>query len=807
MDEQSLHNEPAATPPEADVRIPILTDDIASIAVLEADPHRWRYRWLVLAVLAFSFLWNAGSTGLWDPWETHYGEVTQNMIESYDWVSPWWGFKEKIGTEPINGYAFMSKPIFIFWAEATFVKLIGYSDWAIRLPVAILSIFALLSVFITLSKLYDRRTGFVATLVMATAPQFVMIARQAQTDMPFVGTLTIAMMFLFMALFGKRERISDRGLLAALAAALGLFLFMTLPQFGIVATDLAIKPPARLSGIRRVMALIKGHGVYHVILYLLIQIAVVASMVVPVVRRWRSAEGLDDVFKDRQLRLYYLVGFYVFAGLATLGKGLLGFMLPGFILLGYLGITWEWRLLKRLQILRGLGITAVVVLPWYVAMFAKHGMAFYSRFFVHDHFNRLGAGVHEIDTGFFEHFIKWLGIGLFPWVVFVPFVFLGFVRFRMHHRDAGSRTRLLLFLWFFLSYLLFTLAKTKFHHYIFPALPPLAMLIGLWLVDFLSESGWRRRFAVVGAFGLLATLVVNLSHDTQHIRNLCTYKYDRPLPDSLPINRYEKIADDTELTWEDSVFYQHTNGFIQALLNMPALEYHVVVIALGALAAVGLGLMFFFVTRVAGLAVFGGTAFLLLLYIYQYYQPMLAPSWSQKYLFEKYYTHCTPVDNEPEIDEAYTPLLTTMGLGAVPEFFGATTRRLCKEQVISWLLTWRGETYYTYDTIIPINKEATQFEAYLKEWNGAEPFYVFMQNRSPGYFESKLNTYTSRLKKKKDANFKSVKRWKVEKLFFESHFFTLMKCTPVRFGDKDDEPEKKKVDPKDLEEIEEDVVP
>ncbi|MBT9559680.1 MAG: hypothetical protein IV100_26860, partial [Myxococcales bacterium] len=59
----------------------------------------WLVRVLVVGFACGLYLPNIGSFGLWDPWETHYGEVTRYMIETGDWVHPWWGYKgEKIGT-------------------------------------------------------------------------------------------------------------------------------------------------------------------------------------------------------------------------------------------------------------------------------------------------------------------------------------------------------------------------------------------------------------------------------------------------------------------------------------------------------------------------------------------------------------------------------------------------------------------------------------------------------------------------------------------------------------------------------------
>ena len=80
--------------------------------------------------------------------------------------------------------------------------------------------------------------------------------------------------------------------------------------------------------------------------------------------------------------------------------------------------------MTKLELLRGIPLFFVTVLPWYVAMFCRHGMPYYQRFFIHDHFNRVGAGVHQIDTGTFEYFVEWLGYGLWPWSAFAPLALL-----------------------------------------------------------------------------------------------------------------------------------------------------------------------------------------------------------------------------------------------------------------------------------------------------------------------------------------------------------------------------------------------
>ncbi len=785
--------------------LPLLTDDIDRIPIWEPERREWVARILVLLLGIAMFLPNIGSFGLWDPWETHYGEVSRNMIETYDWVEPWWGFKEQIGTERVNGDWFFSKPIYTFWSETTSIKVFGLSEFSIRLPIALLAIFAIFAVYLTFSRLIGRKPAFFASVVLATSPQFFLIARQAQTDMPFVATMIVAMSAFFLATFGPRRPLKDREFWLRVWGTVAFLLLMTVPQLIIIATDLTTKVSADLPLAQRMWLAFKGNGVYHVLVYGVVIAIVLAAILIPIARRWRSDAGFDDAFKDRWVRRFLMLVFYVFMAQSTLAKGLLGFMLPAFVIGMFLfltqplsalklllffvfpPVTWPvlWKnprfeKVRRFEPILGFTVMLLVALPWYLAMFARFGMAYYTRFFIHDHFNRLETGVHQIDTGTFEHFLKWLGYGTFPWIVFIPLVLVGFARFRLSDRRPRNHMKLLLFLWAFLSYALFTLAATKFHHYIFPALPPLAILIGWFLWGTLRDRSRLIKVGAIIALGLHLVISWDLHQEPQQLRNLMTYKYDRPLPTHLPIDADATVSSTSTKTWADSVFYKDTNSIVRTLLNLPFLRYKIFIDIVAGLGALGLLLFFFVRTRGVGLTVTAVTAALLGMWSLNYYLPSLSPHWSQKYLFEAYYDDCTRLPNDEDIDNAYTPLLAKAGLGVLTDALGARPKRVCEEDVVSWLLTWRGETFYSYNEIQPINKEATQFEAYLRERNHGQTFYLFMERGKGASLQSKLNTYTRTLKKKKVREFMGIDSWVVETIYDENQYFILGKATPNR---------------------------
>lgn len=76
----TAHESSTVTPPQSFSR------DVGIFA-------RLTERQVGIAVLLLGFLLfipMAGTYGLWDPWETHYGEVARQMTKRGDFISLWW---------------------------------------------------------------------------------------------------------------------------------------------------------------------------------------------------------------------------------------------------------------------------------------------------------------------------------------------------------------------------------------------------------------------------------------------------------------------------------------------------------------------------------------------------------------------------------------------------------------------------------------------------------------------------------------------------------------------------------------------
>jgi 4-amino-4-deoxy-L-arabinose transferase-like glycosyltransferase len=624
------------------------------------DKVEWIWRLVMLGLLCLIFIPFMGSFGLWDPWETHYGEVGRQMLERGDWVSPWWGSHWEDAGGGSEGRHFYSKPVLLLWMMGIGLQVFGFDDWGIRAGVGLIVIVATLMVYVMGRQVWGRRAGVIMALTLGTSPFWAMLGRQAQTDMPYVGLMTIGMCFFMMGVFGrKREEKATKTDYILLFGTYGL---VFIPQMQLLWV--------KFGTWREELPFLMRLGYFGPILVSLY----ILGVLIVVVTMFRG--------KPKKKRHIYLLAFYLFIALASLAKGLLGFMLPGGMILVYLLITREWALLKRVELLRGVLLFITVAFPWYIGMLMRHGREYYERFFVHDHLRRLASGVHQTDSGSFEHFIKWLGFGLFPWGSFVP---AALARISVG-RDVGSRTdgqraRLLLVVWFCLGFALFTLANTKFHHYIFPCVPALAMLVGLFLNDLLSgkvKVFWPLYLSAIVLFVLVG---YDLFAEPQNLKNLYTYQYDR-LWDSSLTPGFELVL--------KIVFFVGLVGMLLWISRRPWV-------------------------RAAALSVTMTCATGLTVWSLDVYMPNLAVDWSQGYLWSTYYSLCTEIE-EPESAHEL--------------------KRYCREPVIAYKLNWRGETYYTQNEVIPIEND-TAFSHYVDQ-NEGRSFYAIMQRGRVSSFRSAL---------------------------------------------------------------------
>jgi 4-amino-4-deoxy-L-arabinose transferase-like glycosyltransferase len=454
---------------------------------------------VLLAACALLFLWRAGRYGLWDPWETHYGEIARQMVMRGDLITPFWP------GSPVDRPEVFHKPILHFWLMAASMRAFGLEgrgaspselvdswrvEWAARLPNILLSLAALATLWWALARLAGRRVATLAVVVLATSSQWLLITRQAMTDMPFVAPMTIALALAAVALLAPDEEAAPTA--RARRSALAALVALTVPQ--LVIDSVQLRCAVRL-----------GAHVWHAPGV----VAMVPYLVgLPLVVWWCA--------RARTRRQLHLQMAWVACALATLAKGPAGLALPALTIALFLVLTGRAReLLTGLELPRGLFLFALVACPWYHCMHVRHGAPFWRELIGDNYLNR--ATGRSGDRGSFEYYLPWLAYGTFPWSGFVA---LGLLRALAEPRRALAAFALV---WAVVDVVTVTLVTTKFHHYILPALPALATLAALALDDL-----WERRVSWAEVALVVLPLVAFVGHDLalQPARLLWLFTYD-----------------------------------------------------------------------------------------------------------------------------------------------------------------------------------------------------------------------------------------------------------------------------------------
>jgi 4-amino-4-deoxy-L-arabinose transferase-like glycosyltransferase len=108
-----------------------------------------------------------------EPDESRYFEISDNMVDSGDYVMP-----------RLAGVIYLEKPPLSYWASALIFKLFGETDFTTRLYVGICAWACLLLVYFMGSFLHDRTTGLYATGMLGTSLFFFVFGNFNILDIP-----------------------------------------------------------------------------------------------------------------------------------------------------------------------------------------------------------------------------------------------------------------------------------------------------------------------------------------------------------------------------------------------------------------------------------------------------------------------------------------------------------------------------------------------------------------------------------------------------------------------------------------------
>jgi 4-amino-4-deoxy-L-arabinose transferase-like glycosyltransferase len=145
--------------------------------VVEANPptepvrtQAWKGCAVVVLALTLNLAGNA-RTSLWDRDEPRYAGCVREMRARHDWIHP-----------TFNAEPRYQKPILIYWLMRVGVALGGDNPFGARLVSAVAGVGTCLLVWRLGTRLFGPRTGWLAALMLATAPIMIIESKLATTD-------------------------------------------------------------------------------------------------------------------------------------------------------------------------------------------------------------------------------------------------------------------------------------------------------------------------------------------------------------------------------------------------------------------------------------------------------------------------------------------------------------------------------------------------------------------------------------------------------------------------------------------------
>lgn len=208
---------------------------------------------------------------------------------------------------------------------------------------------------------------------------------------------------------------------------------------------------------------------------------------------------------------------WIWIGLGVLTKGPVG-LLPVAIWATYAAFSRKWSLFASTRPLIGMTIALAIVLPWYVVMAVQHGRAFTDFALGHEVVERMLSeeSFGAPARGFFYYFKIWPGDAA-PWsVLFLAST--GWIAWRWSSLDQAARQAVIFAAaWFVSVFLVFSISRSKVPHYVLPAYPAAALLIGVFverLADMRKDAfWWGVPMAVVAVASILAAAATGLFLD------------------------------------------------------------------------------------------------------------------------------------------------------------------------------------------------------------------------------------------------------------------------------------------------------
>jgi 4-amino-4-deoxy-L-arabinose transferase-like glycosyltransferase len=173
-----------------------------------------RLGWIVVSIASLVFLTNIISPPhLMDDVDAVQAQIARNMLASGDWV-----------TARLDGVAYLEKSPLVYWMMAVSYRIFGVTDWAARLPIALMAVLLCWVVYRFGRWAFDAESGLYAGLAIASCVGLYLFTRVLIPDVIVTLTMTVAIWCCLRSLEPGLQPSAKWTFLLGLALGLGLLL-------------------------------------------------------------------------------------------------------------------------------------------------------------------------------------------------------------------------------------------------------------------------------------------------------------------------------------------------------------------------------------------------------------------------------------------------------------------------------------------------------------------------------------------------------------------------------------------------------
>ncbi|MDD1626294.1 MAG: glycosyltransferase family 39 protein [Methylococcaceae bacterium] len=280
---------------------------------------------------------------------------------------------------------------------------------------------------------------------------------------------------------------------------------------------------------------------------------------------------LAEECEEKQRNRWYLMGA-LSAGIATLIKGPVGFIIPTLVLAIFNGVEGRPGVMKRAFALRNWAVFFAIVLPWFVGLSLLRPDFPYYGIMKESVARFTTTAFHR--TAPFYYYVPIIAGTFFAWSLLLPEAIVA----AWQERKRWSRADRLLVVWAIVVVLFFSVSQSKLPGYILTAVVALGILTARVFAAALNNNSgraarilWHGTIPLLLLSTLLALLLGMISVNPDLLKNRLTFKhelFDLFIPTILPMALSFGIV---ALLSIGALWTRHTRVIFAAFISFPLL--------------------------------------------------------------------------------------------------------------------------------------------------------------------------------------------------------------------------------------------